>query len=453
MFGARLALVATLLLGASGWHLVFSRTGWRSDLQPLFTTITCCFFIRAMITAAWCDFALAGVGLAATVNTYNGARAFPLLFPVWVVLVMPAVVALARLSAALRQRGWPRSALSFLIAVAPLAWVALTRWHEFTGRAAYLVGAYSFVGNLKTAALLFNYWSNGDDFFINTPGLEVPAAVFLVFGFLWLLARWRDERAQFVLLGLAVNLLPAIASNPNMNRAIGTMPFIYFISALGVVFFARELARLVPRIGPALAALLLIGVGGAAMYATYAEYLSHHRRDVWGYYPETTVLGRYMGTLVPHYAIWVGGANFPRDTITFLSYQGVGNPERRNYIWLDDVTARAQAAPDAPLPDKGLAFVFSTDNPGPAVLNELARRYPNHQIVELHSPPVGGGVFARALLVPPEGSRRCTEARGGDRRGGAAAGEQGLAVPAGSARPAARCARGRGDQGRQRRGL
>src|SRR5262249_6389749 len=148
--------------------------------------ITCCFFIRAMITAAWLDFWLAGIGLAATLNTYNGARAFWLMFPVWVVLVWLQ---------SWHWRGFLRRygsglvvfTLSFLIAVAPLAWVALTRWVEFTRRAAYLVGAYSIFGNLRTAALLFNYWSNGDDFFVSTPGLELPAAVFLVFGFLWLL--------------------------------------------------------------------------------------------------------------------------------------------------------------------------------------------------------------------------------------------------------------------------
>src|SRR5262249_43834199 len=83
MFGVRLALLGTVLLAASGWHLVFSRTGWRSDFQPLFTAIHCCFFIRGMITARPLDFVLSGLALAATVNTYNAARVFPILFPLW----------------------------------------------------------------------------------------------------------------------------------------------------------------------------------------------------------------------------------------------------------------------------------------------------------------------------------------------------------------------------------
>ena len=43
----------------------------------------------------------------------------------------------------------------------------------------------------------------------------------------------------------------------------------------------------------------------AAMAATYSEYLGPNRRPIWGFYPETTVLGRYLKTIVPRYSIWV----------------------------------------------------------------------------------------------------------------------------------------------------
>ena len=107
----------------------------------------------------------------------------------------------------------------------------------------------------RQSLLLYNYWGNGDDFFVSTPALEYPAAIFLVFGLLWALMKIRDERAQFLLLGLVVNAIPGVVSKPNMNRDIGTMPFIYFLVALGVMFFAQQLVRLVPRIGAALAGL------------------------------------------------------------------------------------------------------------------------------------------------------------------------------------------------------
>jgi sugar lactone lactonase YvrE len=406
MFGARLALMATLLLGTSGWHLVFSRTGWRSDLQPLFTTITCGFFVRAMMTASRRDFTIAGLGLAATVNTYNGARAFPLLFPVWGTLVM---LQSWHWRGFLRRYGAGLLAFSaaFVIATAPLAWVAVTRWDEFQKRALSLASAYSLAGNLQAAALLFNYRGNGNDFFLDTPGLEFLPAVFLVFGVAWALASWRDERAQFLLLGVVINLLPGLASSPNLNRTIGTMPFIYIIVALGVMCFARELARVVPRGGTVTATAFLVIVSGAAASATYSQYLGRHRRAVWGYYPETTVLGRYMHGLAPQYTIWVGGANFPAAALTFLTYQGSGNPEHRNYIWLDDVTAVLRDRPVGAA-GKGLAFILASAGAGPAVVSELAQRYPRHQTVELRYPEHGGAVFATALLVPPDSQAAVT---------------------------------------------
>ena len=401
MFGARTALLATLVMGVSGWHMIFSRTGWRSDMQPLFTAITCCFFIRAMLTSRALDFALAGIGLAVTVNTYNAARSFPLLFPLWVISTM---------FQARNRRGFLRRygvglswfTIAFGVAIAPMAWYAARHWAQFTARAAYLAGSFSLVGNLKASALLYNYWGNGDDFFDTTPALEYPAALFLVFGFLWCLARWRDERAQFLLLGLLINLLPGIASRPNMNRTVGTMPFIFIFVALGVIFFIRELTRLIPRTGGAVATLGAAALCVASMVATYMQYFGPQRREVWGYYPETTALGKYMATVVPKYTTWVGGANFPRDTLTFFTYQGVGNPERRNYFWLDDVSLLLRQRPTLGA-TKGLAFILANDGPGPAILADLARRYPSHAMVELRYPPEDGRVFAKALLVPPEG--------------------------------------------------
>lgn len=407
MFGVRTALLVTWMLGVSGWSLVFSRSGWRSDFQPLFTAITCCFFVRGMRTRSAIDFALAGLGLAATVNVYNAARTFPLLFALW----LPIVVLQSWHWRGFWRRygkGLLAMAITFAVAVAPLAWYAYNNWTKFQGRANFLVGSQPYVANLKKTLLMFHYWANGDDFFTTTPGLEFWAAIFLVFGLLWCLLRIRDERAQFVLLGLALGLLPGYISNPNMNRNIGAMPFVYFLSGLGILFFLRELAQLIPRAGNVLAAGFGIAVSIAAAVATYAQYLGPNHRSVWGFYPETTVVGRYMATVLPKHRVWVGGANFPRDTLIFLSYQG-GDPMEAHFTWVEDVTALMRAA-RIPPGQKGLAFILATDGPGPVVFAELQRRYPSHKMVDLRHPPETGRVFARALLVPPVGEEATTEA-------------------------------------------
>jgi DNA-binding beta-propeller fold protein YncE len=402
-FGARFSLLATLLLGASGWHLIFSRTGWRSDFQPLFETITCCFFIRAMLTAAPRDFAIAGLGLSLALNTYNAARILPMLFPLWLL----AYIAHSRQVGAFFKRyglGLVAMAVTFGITIAPLAWYATHHWIEFQGRALALQGETTFPQALKQTALLFNCWGNGNDFFVSTPGLEFPAAVFLGFGLLWALLSIRDTRAQFLLLGLVISLVPGLVSKPNMNRDIGTMPFVYFFVALGVTFFAVQARALIPRTGRALATALTVVVAAAAMVATYTQYLSHNRRDIWGYYPETTALGKYIRTLVPRYQVWVGDTPyFPRDTMTFMAYLDEGNPlEERNYIWLDDVTSLLRTNLTAP-PGKGMAFLFENTGRATTVVKELQRRYPDNELVTLRYPENSGPIFAIGVLVPAAG--------------------------------------------------
>ena len=399
-FGARLALLSTLFLASSGWHLVFSRTGWRSDFQPFFMVLTCCFFVRGMRGAKILDFCLAGLFLAATVNTYNAARIFPPLFIVWLPLV---ILQSWKLRGFLRRYGLALAAgiVVFCLAIAPLAWFAWNSWSIFNSRAVALRGQAELWQAVRQSLLLFNLSGNGDDFFVREPGLEFPAAVLFVFGLLWCLLKIRDERAQFLLLGFALCLIPGWISRPNMNRTIGTMPFVYLFVGLGMAFFWQQLRRLLPRQGTWIGLALAIVTCSAAVEITYRQYLSPQRRIVWGYYPETTVVGRQVKELATNNAVWVGGANWPRDTITYLSYQGQGHPERRNYTWLENISllARANVVPPE---GQGAAFIVPLTDRGPAALATLKQRFPKHTLSELRYPADNGALIARVLLVAPE---------------------------------------------------
>lgn len=408
MFGPRVALLVTALFGVSGWSLVFSRTGWRSDFQPLFTVITCCFFMRGMETRRAWDFVLAGVGMAATLNTYNAARAFPLLFLLWIPLfVLQGWTVRGVLRA--YGKGFLAGAVAFGVSVAPLAWYAIHNWQKFNARAQFLMENYSVWNALRATALMFHFRANGDDFFTTTPGLEFWAAVFFVFGLLWCILRWRDGRAQFLLLGLVVGLIPGMLSNPNMNRNIGTMPFVFFFAGLGVTYLARAVALELPR--PA-ARVWAAGLGAAAVLAssaaTYQQFLGPKRREVWGYYPETTVLGQYMATLMPRYRVWVGGGNFPNDTLIYLTYKG-GDPFVPRFVWVPEAPLLLRMSLPDPTPEQGLAFLLANFLPSHIVLGELAQRYPQHQRVELRYPEGTGPVFAIGLLVPPGATAKPAE--------------------------------------------
>lgn len=403
-FGAGLALIATTLLASSGWHLIFSRTGWRSDFQPFFTVLTCCFFVRGMRRAKALDFALAGIFLAATLNTYNASRVLPGLFLVWLPLV---VLQSWKLRGFLRRYGWPMLAgvVAFAFAIAPLAWFAVNHWSIFNSRAVALRGQAEMWQAVRQSFLLFNLAGNGDDFFVREPGLELAASVLFVFGLLWCLLKIRDERAQFLLLGFLLGLVPGWISRPNMNRCIGTMPFVFLMSGLGLEFFRQQLRRLLPGAGVWLGLALAVLACGTAVVDSYQQFLGPNRRPVWGYYPETARIGRLVKSLVPDYAVWVGGANWPRDTITYLSYQGVGHPERRNYSWVENISlvARANVAPPE---GKGAAFIVPLTDRGPSALSALLQRFPNHKLEDVRYPENDNGVLIAKLLRVEEADVR-----------------------------------------------
>jgi DNA-binding beta-propeller fold protein YncE len=201
---------------------------------------------------------------------------------------------------------------------------------------------------------------------------------------------------------MVVGLLPGLVSRPNLNRDVGTMPFVYFFIAMGAVHLAQQFRATVPRIGRHLAIVSLLAIGAAATAISFSQYLGSNPRPIWGFYPETTVVGRYISSIVDDYAVWVGGDNYPRDAITYLTYKGGRNPMDRNYTWVDDVSSLARGRFTAP-PGKGLAFVIGHNPPGQAAFRYLEARYPQHEVVELHYPPGSGSTFAKALLVKAAG--------------------------------------------------
>jgi hypothetical protein len=400
LFGARSALLATGLLAVSGWHLVFSRVGWRSDFQPLFMAVTCFFFCRGMRTLRRRDFLLAGIALGLALNTYNAARAFPLLFVLW-------------FAAAALQSPAPRRFLRpyadglsmmvgvFAVVVAPLGAYALSNWHIFERRFTFLHANASLLANLRDTALLFNVRGNGNDFFVTEPGLEYPTAIVFVIGLLWAVRRWRDRRVQFVLIGLAVSLLPGLLTVPNLNRGVGAMIFVYALAGLGLTFCVEQIERSRPRHGLITGTVVAVGILGAAAVASYRQYLGPHRRLVWGFYPETTVLGQYVRNLVPRYVVWIAGGNFPVPTLTYLSYPGSGDPMEP--LFVRSALELLDRQPAAPTGDMGVAFILANEEPARPVLATLSRRFPVHAIVQLSYPVDDGPVFATALLVPPLG--------------------------------------------------
>jgi len=403
MFGPRLALAGAFLLAVSGWHLVFSRIGWRAVLQPLVSVLAYWLFARAARTRSTLAFCAAGAAAAAAIYTYNAARLLPLLFPLFALCAL-ALAPDRRAAIARYRRGAVDMSVCFTAVVLPMAYYAFAYWRMWQQRAnaTYFLDGHTVMDNLTALLKVYMINANGDDFFVDTPVLEWPVAVLFLFGFVRCVSQPRDLRAVFLLLGWLMAAIPAFLSTPNANRMIGTLPFVYAFAALGGEFFYRILRRGLGAANDrrwAWAAVSFAALAGvAAIAATWVQYFGAHRRELPGFYPDATVVGRYARTLLPNYDVWIGGKNFPRETLDYLTYQG-GEPRRRSYTWLDDATQAAQM--DFAPAGHGAAVILAAEGRAGLTFAQLHRRYPAAEVVELRDWTRDEQVFARALLLSP----------------------------------------------------
>lgn len=250
----RIALLAAALLAVSFWHLLFSRLGFRAITQPLLQAIVVAALLHGLRRDQWRWLLLAGVALGLAAYTYLAVRLFPVL------------LGIALLPVLLNGRCWQQ------------------RWRQ--------MGVVLLVALFVAMPLLLYFWQHPDTFWVRitqvspgSPGLTLSESVLKSLGMLFiqgdpyirfnipqrplfdwfwgglllvgwgsLLWRWRQpvpdwQRSAHLLLILApfVMLLPtALATNeivPSNLRALGLIPFIFFLPALGLHILLDDLQR------------------------------------------------------------------------------------------------------------------------------------------------------------------------------------------------------------------
>jgi DNA-binding beta-propeller fold protein YncE/4-amino-4-deoxy-L-arabinose transferase-like glycosyltransferase len=406
LFPARVALTALAFLAVSGWHGVFSRVGWRMIMVPPFELLALLGLWRALDRGARRDWVLTGVGTAGAIYTYDAGRAVPLMVgvlflvflfldrPRWRPRVLGGIVVLT----------------TFLLVGGPMLWYAATHFDQFKARAEHLATEEQHGGPLAsavTAAGMFNYRGNGNDFFVDEPLLEPLAAVLFAFGVaLVLLRTWRSSRDQrrrylFVVVGLAMALLPGLPAVPNGNRCINALPFAYLIAALGADALAAAVSRpLSSAAAPRATVVLLALFVGIAAVEMYREFLGPQRRPILGFSPEATAGGEYLRRFGDDYTRYVIAGNWPEYTLDYLSYNGGGTPFESHYLMghrLEEIEARINR-----YGRKGLVFVTDLDTPGRQALERLQRLFADHRIEPVTAARLGGEQVATALIVDPQ---------------------------------------------------
>ncbi len=404
LIDTRMALIAMLLLSASGWHLTFSRVGWRAILVPLFIALVFFFLTKALEERRMRDFVIAGLALGLSLGTYDGARMLP--FAAGALILYEIV----RRPSFIKSHFLHLAAFAgaFLVAFAPLGWYAIHNWFDFTfrGRTLWIGSQIEQAGsleplfiNLKHALLMYNFRANGRDFFLDQPLLDTPVSVFFTLGLVIALLRFR-QRGYFALLAvLGFSLVVGIASDPNGNRAIGTLLPVTAFAALFLYESWRWLNQAYPRYQPLFSAAL-IAVLLFVTYSTFDSYLGPDRRSQVGFFPNTSVVGRYMHDIAGENAIYVAAGNWPRDTLTYFSYQGEGDPFALEYQYTTDYDQLLRFEPGS---SEGTAFIIQSEpKEGIEALDVLQERFPAAELDHIWR-PTDDRLIANVLFVPPGG--------------------------------------------------
>jgi hypothetical protein len=283
LFGARLALLATLVLATTRWLWQVARVGLRFPFPPAFGAAIFFFLVRALRYRRRNDFLLCGLTLGLAQHSYTALRFAP--------LAVLGCVAVA-LAADVRAQAPParRRALAtdtvLLFAIAGVATLPLIRYafdqpYAFLFRGASRVASDTLAGppsdlwlifldNVKNAFLMFNW--RGDLVWVNTipgePILDPISGALFVLGVaygVYRLIRYRELPYLYLFVLLFVGLLPSILSlaypgeNPSAVRTGMAIPVVAVLVALPLFVLARRLTAWVGGRSRPVAAGLVLG--------------------------------------------------------------------------------------------------------------------------------------------------------------------------------------------------
>ena len=404
LFDARLALIATFLLGASGWHMTLSKVGWPAILVPLFVALIFYFLVKAVQERRPRDFVLAGISLGLSLDTYNGARILPFIAAVYLLYEIARNPSLLR-----RQyRELALFGIFALLAFLPLGLWAFSHWDAFTARAQSLwigdqidaAGSLEPLWiNIKNALLMFNFRGNGDDFFVQEPLLDMPMSVFFTLGLVYSLVRVRQRGHFLMVILLFLTLVVGVASKPNGNRNLATVVPTTVFAAIFLFEAWRWLSDAYPRFRD-VATVGLVAVLLYVGWTSFDSYLGPDRRVQWGFYPETTRVGRYMDDIAKDYEIHAAAGNWPRDALTYLSYQGKGSPFQWVYTYTGYATELLSIPPAA---DKGTAYIIENTPENEEVIHLMQSMFPSAVTDSIYYPDGSENITAYSIRVPPGG--------------------------------------------------
>lgn len=234
-----LAACVALLLAFSVWHIVKSRIGLEIVMVSTASIALPALIVWAWQRQTWLPFALAGVALGASQYIYPAARILPLQ-----ALIVFLIFGYGQPFRHLLKFGFI-FLIAALVVYAPLGWFFLSNPEWFLKRANAVSGASSglalYATNLFNTLLSLNIVGDMNTRH-NVPGRAVFDLVesgWMLVGIGVLVYQWRKHWRSYalVIVGIIIGFLPAILStdSPHFGRAIGAVPFLVIVPALGLI--------------------------------------------------------------------------------------------------------------------------------------------------------------------------------------------------------------------------
>lgn len=264
------ALISTLLLAVSHWHLAFSRIGFRASLGILMLCLGLHLLLKARGQRIW--LLLSGLIIGLGMHTYIAFRLIPIIFIAYLLIE-------TEVSSNFKERVsnffiW---FIGFMIAFAPLLNYFMKNPGSFTGRSSQVsvLASEAPIANLAAStgktAVMFNL--SGDcnaRHGINCfPQLDPLTGIFALLGIVAIFALFRKgwnhktKLAIFLLLLFGATLLPSIitipSELPHALRVLLALPIIFIFASYGWSKFSNFLSPTVASYSILLTILLNSG--------------------------------------------------------------------------------------------------------------------------------------------------------------------------------------------------
>ncbi len=336
LFGTRAALLSAALLAVSPWHLLYSRTGFRNILLPLFLLGVLGAFHRALAGRRPGWFAATGVLLGIGMYSYTSFRVVPPILLAWVVL--------RRFLFRRPPLTWKEAGgvvVPFLFLMIPQVPYALRSPGDFLSRGGYVLSQTpraSLPANVLYSLLMpmvyparygvmqsLYYFGDGVSLVYaavkRTPETAVSAAV-MACGILLLLARLRRRRSEeeaVVLLWFGVTVGTVGLAGPSLTRLIGNLPLLCLAGGVFLEETGRAIGRrFTPVAGRATVALCL-AAAGALCVEQYFLCAGRSSKAMFYYAAPQTLMGLYASSRASDHPVYVLYSEEP-ETLQFLTY-------------------------------------------------------------------------------------------------------------------------------------